>query len=138
MGPDRRRRVTLIAAATFFVAAGAALYFTLTGSGPPRATGFPATGPGQFAGTYFVGGHVKRPGAYTPGGAPVTVRQAILMAGGADDSMGPRSFVIVYRRLPGDAGEVEVIKINLRPLLDAGVNDETLWPNDQVIVHDNG
>ena len=88
---------------------------------------------GTSGGTYFVGGAVQRPGAYTMSGQPVTVRQAVVAAGGPDIRHGARAYVTIHRR---HADEEEVIKVNLRPLLESGVNDEALWPNDTVMLHD--
>lgn len=140
MASDAKRRVKLLGAAAFVVAAGAALYLAFSYPVRTPLGGFPATQPGTArpAGTYFVGGRVKRPGAYSSGGMPVTVRQAILLAGGADEGIGRRSFVTIHRRHPSesDVTELELIKIDLRPLLEEGVKDEVLWPNDQVLVLD--
>jgi protein involved in polysaccharide export with SLBB domain len=136
--PIRRERTRLTIAAVFFVAACVAMYLTLTPRPQKRPGGVAAT-PSTQPGTYYVGGNVKRPGAYTSnGGTTTTVRQALIAAGGADDLNGARSFVTIHRRHLGEADEIqmELVKINLRPLLEQGVNDEPVWPNDQIMVHD--
>ncbi len=126
--------MALVVAATFVAAAAVVLYLAAVKSVPAPATRFPATQPAASSGgTYFLGGRVQRPGAYTMAGQPASIRQAILAAGGADGPLGPRAYVTVHRKHPG---EEEIIKVNLRPLLEGGVNDEALWPNDSVMVHD--
>lgn len=134
--PNPRKRLTI--AAVFFVAACAVMYLTLS-LRPQKQTGGGAVTPSTQPGTYYVGGNVIRPGAYaSKGGTTITVRQAVVAAGGADEPNGARSFVTIHRRHPGEGDEVqlELIKINLRPLLEQGVNDEPVWPNDQINVHD--
>jgi len=136
--PRKHERTRLTIAAVFFLAACVAMYLTLAPR-PQRQAGSGAATPSTQPGTYFVGGNVIRPGAYSSnGGKTITIRQAIVAAGGADDPIGSHSFVTVHRRhqTGSDETQLELIKINLRPLLDGGINDEAVWPNDQITVHD--
>jgi protein involved in polysaccharide export with SLBB domain len=119
--------------AGLFVVGSAVLCLTVFRPAPAPPTGWSATQRASSGATYILGGKVRRPGMYTVGDNPVTVRQALELAGGAEEGIGDGSFVTIYRRHPE---ERELIKIRLHPLVREGVNDEALWPNDQVLVHD--
>src|SRR5687768_143139 len=68
------------------------------------------------SGTYYVGGHVERPGVYSIDGRQVFLRQAVV-ASGVIGTMGRRSFVTITRLTP--EGQ-EVVKVELHPLVREG------------------
>jgi beta-lactamase regulating signal transducer with metallopeptidase domain/protein involved in polysaccharide export with SLBB domain len=84
------------------------------------------------AGVYYIGGHVKRVGVYqlTPQ-TPITVKQAIIAAGGQEEG---GKFVHVLRRNGGN--ERDVLDAELDPQLSDPKLGMTLEPNDLMQVQE--
>jgi protein involved in polysaccharide export with SLBB domain len=87
--------------------------------------------PDPTTGVYYMGGHVARPGAFGLNGEKVTLKQAWVAAGGADDLAIPRRTEIVRR--VGANREVAV-RIDLEKVLAMNEPDIFLKPNDEVYV----
>jgi protein involved in polysaccharide export with SLBB domain len=85
-------------------------------------------------GTYYMGGHVTRPGAYTLNGQRVTLKQAIIAASMLDPLAIPQRTDVV-RRL-GPVREVWV-RVDLAKLFAGTQPDVFLKPDDQVLVGTN-
>ncbi|HEY1921942.1 MAG TPA: polysaccharide biosynthesis/export family protein [Tepidisphaeraceae bacterium] len=87
--------------------------------------------PDPQTGVYYMGGHVARMGVYSLSGQHVTLKQAWISAGGADDFAFPYRTEVV-RRI-GSNREV-CVRINLGNILAMGEPDIYLKPNDVVYV----
>jgi protein involved in polysaccharide export with SLBB domain len=87
--------------------------------------------PDPVQGVYYMGGHVARVGVYSLSGQKVTLKQAWISAGGADDYAFPYRTEVV-RRI-GSNREV-CVRINLGSILAMGEPDIYLKPNDVVYV----
>jgi hypothetical protein len=89
----------------------------------------------QPGGRYILHGPDRVPTfhGFTANGHPRTVRRALEFEGSRFRNLGPKAYVTIHRR--HEDGD-EVIKIKLDPLLDEGVNDEPMWPDDTIVVHD--
>jgi protein involved in polysaccharide export with SLBB domain len=85
-------------------------------------------------GTYYMGGHVTRPGAYTLNGQRVTLKQAIIAASMLDPLAIPQRTDVV-RRLGPDR-EVWV-RVDLSKLFAGTQPDVYIKPDDQVLVGTN-
>jgi polysaccharide biosynthesis/export protein len=82
-------------------------------------------------GVYYFGGHVIRPGVFSLTGTQVTLKQAWVAAGGADDFAVPNRTEII-RRI-GTNREVAV-RVDLSKILALSEPDIYLKPNDLVMV----
>lgn len=82
-------------------------------------------------GVYYFGGHVLRGGVFSLSGTEVTLKQAWVAAGGADDFAFPNRTEII-RRI-GTNREVAV-RVDLSKILALDIPDIYLKPNDLVIV----
>jgi hypothetical protein len=89
--------------------------------------------PAEF-GTYYMGGHVVRPGAYSLSGQRVTLKQAIIAASMLDPLAIPQRTDVI-RRL-GPNREVWV-RVNLAKLFAGRQPDVYIKPDDQVLVGTN-
>ena len=89
--------------------------------------------PAEF-GTYYMGGHVARPGAYTLSGQRVTLKQAIIAASMLDPLAIPQRTDVI-RRLGTDR-EVWV-RVDLAKLFAGRQPDLFIKPDDQVLVGTN-
>ena len=87
--------------------------------------------PDPVQGAYYVGGHVTRVGVYSLSGQKVTLKQAWIAAGGADDFAFPNRTEVV-RRI-GSNREV-CVRIDLGSILALSEPDVYLKPNDVVYV----
>ncbi|MGD0461363.1 MAG: polysaccharide biosynthesis/export family protein [Tepidisphaeraceae bacterium] len=87
--------------------------------------------PDPVQGVYYMGGHVLRMGVYSLSGQKVTLKQAWISAGGADDFAFPYRTEVV-RRI-GSNREV-CVRINLGSILAMSEPDIYLKPNDVVYV----
>jgi polysaccharide biosynthesis/export protein len=87
--------------------------------------------PDPVQGVYYVGGHVARVGVYSLSGQKVTLKQAWISAGGADDFAVPYRTEVV-RRI-GSNREV-CVRISLNKILAMEEPDIYLKPNDVVYV----
>lgn len=87
--------------------------------------------PDPQIGVYYMGGHVARMGVYSLSGQKVTLKQAWISAGGADDFAFPYRTEVV-RRI-GTNREV-CVRINLGSILAMDTPDIYLKPNDVVYV----
>ncbi len=87
--------------------------------------------PDPQTGVYYMGGHVARPGVYSLTGVKVTLKQAWISAGGADDFAIPDRTEVI-RRI-GTNQEV-CVRINLGKILSLTQPDIYLKPNDVVYV----
>jgi len=90
--------------------------------------------PQPTVGEYFMGGHVARPGAYSLTGRKITLKQAIVSAGGYDQLAIPARTEII-RRLP-DNREV-FARVDLEKIFAGEQADIYLKPNDVVNVGTN-
>lgn len=87
--------------------------------------------PEGFVGEYYLGGNVARPGAYNLTGRRVTVKQAIVSAGGFGALAWP-SRAEVVRRVGKD--EEQVIQLDLDAIFAGKAPDFYVKPNDIVNV----
>lgn len=87
--------------------------------------------PDPVQGVYYMGGHVARMGVYSLSGQKVTLKQAWISAGGADDFAFPYRTEVI-RRI-GTNREV-CVRLNLGSILAMGEPDIYLKPNDVVYV----
>lgn len=86
--------------------------------------------PAEF-GTYYMGGHVVRPGAYTLSGQRVTLKQAIIAASMLDPLAIPARTDVIRRIGP----DKEVwVRVNLSKLFAGRQPDVYIKPDDQVLV----
>ncbi|MFT3786262.1 MAG: M56 family metallopeptidase [Tepidisphaeraceae bacterium] len=81
-------------------------------------------------GEYYIGGHVERVGVYSMTGRRITLRQAIIAAGGAKPEA--KFADIVRRNL--QSGAMETTRIDLLQLMDDPKRDINLEVNDQVML----
>jgi len=85
-------------------------------------------------GTYYMGGHVARPGAYTLSGQRVTLKQAIIAASMLDQLAIPQRTDVI-RRL---GAEKEVwVRVDLAKVFAGQQPDLFIKPDDQVLVGTN-
>jgi protein involved in polysaccharide export with SLBB domain len=87
--------------------------------------------PDPQTGVYYMGGHVTRMGVYSLSGQKVTLKQAWISAGGADDFAFPYRTEVI-RRI-GTNREV-CVRISLGNILAMQEPDIYLKPNDVVYV----
>jgi polysaccharide biosynthesis/export protein len=87
--------------------------------------------PDPVNGVYYFGGHVVRAGVFSLNGTPVTLKQAWIAAGGADDFAFPNRTEVI-RRI-GSNREVAV-RIDLSKVLAMSEPDIYLKPNDTIFV----
>jgi signal peptidase I len=90
--------------------------------------------PDPVTGVYYMGGHVQRSGVYGLTGTPVTIKEAWIAAGGADDLAIPRRSEII--RQLGNDKEV-FVRMDLTKVLDGEMPDLYLKPNDIIYVGTN-
>jgi polysaccharide export outer membrane protein len=83
------------------------------------------------AGTFYVEGIVKNPGAY-PLLQETTVSQAVATAGGPDPTLAKSSGTVLYRKSPD--GERQAIPINLAALQDGEGEDFRVQEDDVIVV----
>ena len=83
------------------------------------------------AGTFYVEGVVKKPGAY-PLLQKMTVSQAIATAGGPDESFAKPNATMLYRKTT--AGERIAIPVNLERLRDGTIDDVAICEDDVIVV----
>jgi polysaccharide export outer membrane protein len=85
-------------------------------------------------GEYYMGGHVARPGVFTLSGRRITLKQAIISAGGFDDLAIPQRTDIIRRIKP----DREVfVRIDLERIFSGESPDLYLKPDDQILVGTN-
>ena len=97
---------------------------------PPNIPTVKSVKPPVETGEYYVGGtNIKRVGVYSIPAEKITLKQAIIAAGGAD-----RGFVSVTRL---DEGKVSLIMDNVdyQQLLSGAVNDIYLHPHDTIMLN---
>jgi polysaccharide biosynthesis/export protein len=87
--------------------------------------------PDPTSGVYYFGGHVLRAGVFSLSGTDVTLKQAWIAAGGADDFTFPNRTEVI-RRI-GSNREV-CVRVDLSKILALSEPDIYLKPNDVVIV----
>lgn len=87
--------------------------------------------PEGFVGEYYLGGNVARPGAYNLTGRRITVKQAIVSAGGFGPLAWP-SRAEVVRRVGKD--EEQIIQLDLDAIFAGQAPDFYVKPNDIVNV----
>lgn len=85
------------------------------------------TVPMEYLGEYYVGGNVGRPGAYSLTGRRVTVKQAVIAAGGLGELAWP-SRADLIRRLNKD--EEQNIQVDLDAIFAGKAPDFYIRPND--------
>src|SRR6185503_13035030 len=83
------------------------------------------------AGTFYVEGTVKNPGAY-PLLQETTVSQAVATAGGADVTLAKTSATVVYRKSAD--GERQAIPFNLAALEKGEIEDLRIQQDDVIVV----
>ena len=87
--------------------------------------------PDPTTGVYYFGGHVFRAGVFSLSGTEVTLKQAWIAAGGADDFAFPNRTEVI-RRI-GSNREV-CVRVDLSKILALSEPDIYLKPNDVVFV----
>jgi polysaccharide biosynthesis/export protein len=87
--------------------------------------------PDPTTGVYYFGGHVLRAGVFSLSGTEVTLKQAWIAAGGADDFAFPNRTEVI-RRI-GSNREV-CVRVDLSKILALSEPDIYLKPNDVVFV----
>lgn len=88
--------------------------------------------------TYFIGGHVERGGVYTLTQRPVTLKQALKMAGlPAGEQLGGDMEVVFIRRTAGQNSE-DVVRIPFGELFSGKVKDPMLRAGDQIMLNRRG
>jgi protein involved in polysaccharide export with SLBB domain len=90
--------------------------------------------PDPVTGIYYVGGHITRPGVFSLTGIPVTIKQAWIAGGGADDFAIPKRSELIRRLGPNK--EV-VVRIDLAKIWKFEQPDIYLKPNDSLYVGTN-
>jgi polysaccharide export outer membrane protein len=90
--------------------------------------------PDPVTGVYYMGGHVQRVGVYSLTGTPVTLKQAWISAGGAEDLAMPSRTEVI--RPVGDNKEV-FVRIDYSKIWAGEQPDIYLKPNDIVEVGTN-
>jgi polysaccharide export outer membrane protein len=83
------------------------------------------------AGTFYVEGTVKNPGAY-PLLQETTVSQAVATAGGADTTLAKTSGTVLYRKSPD--GVREAIPVDLAALENGEIEDLKIQQDDVIVV----
>ncbi len=86
------------------------------------------------AGSVFVDGYVRRPGSF-PLSTPITLTQAIALAGGMLDEAAPDK-VAIYR--VGEKGRRFMVKVDLDKIRRGEMVDPPLKDNDVVVVPSSG
>jgi polysaccharide export outer membrane protein len=90
--------------------------------------------PDPVTGVYYMGGHLLRSGVYSLNGIPVTIKEAWIAAGGADDLAIPRRSEII--RQLGNDKEV-FVRVDLTKILAGEQPDLYIKPNDIIYVGTN-
>ncbi len=90
--------------------------------------------PNVSTGTYYMGGYVGSPGAYSIPPSRITLAQAIVSARGFNDNAIPARTEII-RQLPGD--KQVFVRVNLEKIYAGQEPDIYLKPNDRVNVGTN-
>lgn len=88
--------------------------------------------PGKMPiGEYYIGGHVKRPGVYSTTGRHISVRQALIAAGGVDDD---GKNVSLFRRSAAGKDE-DVLSVAVSDIFTPGSQHNLyLQPDDTLMV----
>jgi polysaccharide export outer membrane protein len=86
--------------------------------------------------TFTVGGSVKRPGVFELTG-DTTLLEAIAQAEGTTDMANPRQ-VLLFRRRPNAAGDVEAYVIDLRGVMRGELRDPRIASDDKIMVPRSG
>jgi polysaccharide export outer membrane protein len=87
------------------------------------------------AGTFYVEGMVKKPGAY-PLLSDTSVSQALATAGGVEETLARSSGTVIYRK--GEDGQWSEIPIDLAAIGKGKVPDVPVQPDDVVVVPVSG
>jgi protein involved in polysaccharide export with SLBB domain len=90
--------------------------------------------PDPITGVYYFGGHVLRAGVFSLSGTQVTLKQAWIAAGGADDFAFPYRTEVI-RRI--GANREVCVRVDLGKILALTVPDIYLKPNDVIYVGTN-
>lgn len=90
--------------------------------------------PTPQVGEYYMGGHVLRPGAYSTTGRRITLKQALIAAGGLDQVAIPARTELV-RRIGAD--QEVFVRVDLERIAAGLEPDLFLKPNDQIRVGTN-
>jgi polysaccharide biosynthesis/export protein len=86
-------------------------------------------------GEYYMGGHVARPGTYTLTSRKITVKEAVISAGGFDQLAIPQRTDVVRRLKP----DHEVfVRIDIEKIFSGQQPDIYLKPDDVIVVGTNG
>ncbi len=88
--------------------------------------------PAQVTGNFYIGGSITRPGTYAiPGERELTLKQAVIAAGGLDP-VGIPERVDLIRRI--DRHTEATVRVNLRAIFEGVQPDIYLKPNDTINV----
>jgi polysaccharide export outer membrane protein len=90
--------------------------------------------PGPVVGEYYMGGHVQRTGVYNLSARNITLRQAVIAAGGLDQLAIPERTEIVRKVEPF---KQVYARVNLAKVFSGEEPDILLKPDDQVMVGTN-
>lgn len=102
----------------------------VVGSGKITLDIIPANNPGD--GEYYMGGHVQRVGVYSLTRRQITIKQALVSAGGLDAKIPAAGQTLLIRRPPG--GQERITPIDLDALFKGTQPDRYLQPNDILVV----
>lgn len=142
LSADRRRQVRLelsaaspeLPVATFWEAQSrAAEIVQQTGLAFLSITGVKPADAKPPQGEYYIGGDIPRVGVYSMTGREITLKQAIISAGGIEQHATGATIAVIRRRPDGSETRFEGISVD--ELFSGKREDMYLKPNDIVMVH---
>ena len=98
------------------------------------------TVPRDSVGEFWIGGNVNAPNAYSITGRPITLKQAVITAGGLNQIAWPKKVEVVRRLGKNEAGlwQEEIVMVDLDKIAKGLQPDFFIKPNDTINVGTHG
>ena len=98
------------------------------------------TVPRDSVGEFYIGGNINAPNAYTLTGRPMTLKQAVILAGGLNQIAWPKKVEVVRRLGKNEAGlwQEEIVMVDLDKISKGLQPDFFIKPNDTINVGTHG
>ena len=98
------------------------------------------TVPRDSVGEFWIGGNVNAPNAYSITGRPITLKQAVITAGGLNQIAWPKKVEVIRRLGKNEAGlwQEEIVMVDLDKIAKGLQPDFFIKPNDTINVGTHG
>ncbi|MHC4551385.1 MAG: polysaccharide biosynthesis/export family protein [Planctomycetota bacterium] len=98
------------------------------------------TVPRDSVGEFWIGGNVNAPNAYSITGRPITLKQAVITAGGLNQIAWPKKVEVIRRLGKNEAGlwQEEIVLVDLNKIAMGLQPDFFIKPNDTINVGTHG